>query len=191
MVAHYFFPKRYNFEDIGKISRWKKGYVVWEFPFWRWFLAQGGQITFWDDIDYRLWVQSGFGALESVMPKSEYEYFKKNTYQPDLLTNDMQAVLEHDAAQYHFAKPTWDDLLKGHETGGLCSVVLNYAPFDREDGVKLHAVVILDINDVEVIIHNPLGKERVQARQKIGLKEFKHAWLEATETPSLCVYKMR
>ncbi len=191
MVSHYFFPEKYTFEDIGKIADWRKGYVVWEFPFMEWFLEKGGTVAFWDDIDYRMWSDKGFNALKSSMPEAECAYFEKNTYDLDALRDVIGKVLRNNNVQYNYRKPCFNDLQSNIADGKVCCVVLNNNALEKRDGLELHQVLVLDITDEHVIFHNPLGQGKAQAAQKETIEHFRYAWLEATASPGLCVYEMK
>jgi len=81
-----------------------------------------------------------------------------------------------------------DDLINAYNRGAVCEVVLNSRALDNKDGIVLHRVEILYIDDNKVIFHDP-RKEPRPAREET--KEFfKKAWLEMPDSPELCVYEL-
>lgn len=190
MVASYFFPDRYSFEDIGRVAKYQKGYVVWEFPFFRWFLEKGGHISFWDDIDYHTWIESGFEGLANILPQKEFSYFQKVTFDPNALTLDIRETIQHKNFSFLKHKPCLNDLKKQMHKGALCSVVLNGNALIKRDGLELHQVLVLDITNTEIIFHNPFSGPFAQAAQKESIDFFCKAWLTATECPAMTAFSL-
>lgn len=58
MVAKFLLPEEnVTFEELGIISDWKSGYVVWAFNAWNYLLGKNISITDYDSYDYRLMVK--------------------------------------------------------------------------------------------------------------------------------------
>ena len=74
MTARHFFSDS-TFKQIGKISDWTPGYVVWAFNFWLWIMDKGIKVEDYDLIDYELWISKGFKALKETMNDDEYVFY--------------------------------------------------------------------------------------------------------------------
>lgn len=180
MVASYFFEDAPDFEAMGSICRWKKGYVVWEFPFFLWFSAQGGKVEFWDTLDYALWLEQGFEALKDSLGEGEYAYYVTNSHDLNALRQDIAACLEGDVI-FHHQKPSLEILREQIAQGRLCTVVLDHAAIEGKGGeVVMHQMLVLDLTETDVICHNPLSSQG-RAAHKIPIDRFTYAWLEAAD----------
>lgn len=186
MVAKYFFPKT-TFAQIAKISAWEPGYIVWPFNFWKWIMDKGIVVEDYDLISLQAWASEGCEGLKRTVSEKEFKFYQENTKDLNKLTNSIRKVMRHKNFRYHQKKPTLLDLIIAHRTGGICEVVLDARTLDRKRGFSLHRVVILNINDKEVIFHDPRQKPRPARRESIEL--FKKAWLEAVSDPELCIYR--
>lgn len=187
MVAKYFFPE-VTFEQIAKISGWEPGYIVWSFDFWKWIMDKGVKVEDYDLIDLQTWANEGVEGLKRSAPKKEFRFYQENTKDLHQLTNSIRGVLSHKNFTYHQRKPTLSDLRNSHKAGSICELVLDSRTLDKKRGFSLHRIVVLDIDDKNVVFHDPRETPRPARRESVEL--FKRAWLEAVSEPELCVYKM-
>ena len=75
------------------------------------------------------------------------------------------------------------------ERGAVCEVVLDAVTLDNKKGkIALHRAVVLGMNDREVTFHDP-RTNKPRPKRKENIKLFKKAWLDALESPELCVYE--
>jgi len=188
MVSKYFFPEA-TFQQIGEISRWEPGFVVWEMPFWNWIMEKGVSVTNYDVIDYSLWAKKGTTGLKETVPNEEFAYYQKHTNNLDSYTKDIQQLLKNNAYVQQQRNPTWDDLLKELGNGAVCTAVLDACALDNKEGFDLHQVVILDVTDKDIIFHDPRAKDKAKPHRIESIQHFKFAWLEKVSAPSLCAYK--
>lgn len=188
MVAKYFFNDL-TFDDIAKISRWEPGYVVWEMPFWNFMLEQGIKVTNFDAIDYKVWSEDGIDGLKKSLPATEFEYYKKNTFDLESFSSDIKQLFQNPNFTHHKRNPTWDDLVRLHHEDAVCNVVLCANALDHKEGLDLHQVSILYVSDSEVEFHDPRGKGKEKPNRKESVEHFRYAWLERVVAPSLCAYQ--
>jgi hypothetical protein len=186
MVAKYFFPET-TFNEIAKISDWEPGYVVWGLKFWYWLMEKGIKIENYDLIDYEAWAKEGLVGLRKSISKKEFEYYQKNSKDLAGLSKYILKVINHKNFIYHRQKPSFNDLIKAFQEGAVCEVVLNSASLDKEKGLFLHRVVIVDINGKSITFHDP--REKPRPARKESLELFKKAWLEDLSEPELCIYR--
>ena len=128
-------------------------------------------------------------SLKNEMAEQEYNFIIKNTWQIDSYANDIKKVLEHPNFTFKRERPCWNDLQRAFEEGTVCEVVLDAVTLDEQDGdIVLHRVVILDINDREIIFHDPRTNKSMPIRKE-HIELFKKAWLSVLDSPELCIYK--
>lgn len=78
MIAQYLLPgEDISFEQLGRIANWKKGYVVWGFPVWKWLMDKGMYMTDYDVINYEAWAKKGLAGLKRSVPEKEFNYYQK------------------------------------------------------------------------------------------------------------------
>ncbi len=188
MTARYFFPE-VTFEEMAKISDWKKGYVIWGFKFWLWIMDKGIKITEYDLIDLEKWAEEGIESLKDDISKEEYDFLVKHTWQIDSYSDDIKKVLAHPNFIFKRQRPTWNDLQEAFDRGAVCEVVLDPVTLDKKNGIiELHRVVVLDIKNNKITFHDPRTNKPRPARVE-SIELFKKAWLEALVEPELCVYE--
>ena len=189
MIAQYLLPgEDVSFEQLGKIADWRKGYVVWEFPIWKWLMDRGVYINDYDIIDYDRWAKDGVEGLKSSVPEDEFKWYAENTYDLNEVTKHLRGVFDHPHFTYKRSKPGWNDVVAEYKKPGICDIVLNSHALNHKEGFAAHRVVLIEITDTEVIFHDPnydgSGKYRHEP-----IVHFRKA-LEATESPSLARYSL-
>jgi hypothetical protein len=188
MIARYFF-KEETFEHVARVSRWKKDYVVWEFPFWNWILSEGIAITNYDLIDYDAWAKEGIEGLRNSTPKQEFEFYNEHTFDITTYSKDLEDLIHNKNFAHIKKKPLWEDLLKHLENGDVCTVVLNSKTLDRKEGFILHQVVITGLTHAHLTFHDPRSGDKGIHNRTETHEHFKKAWLESMGAPSLTAYR--
>lgn len=187
MAAQYLMPeKHFTFEQLAKIANWRKGYVVWGFSLWKWLMDQGMHMTDYDTIDYQAWADEGVEGLKRSVPKEEFNFYLKNTYDLKAESHLIKLMLEHPNFTYIKRRPTWADVVDEHNKAGICDITLNSRLLNRQTGFSGHRVVLLDINDKEVIFHDP-NKDNSGAFRHESLDFFRSVF-EAMDEPELARY---
>ena len=158
MTARYYFPEA-TWEQIAKISNWEPGYVVWSFRFWKWIMDKGIKITDYDMIDFRSWADEGLEGLRKSVSEKEFEFYKTKTKDIESYSEDIKKVLEHENFIHKKEVPTFKALEEAFEDGCVCEVMLDSCALDQIDGFSLHRVVVLDIDDNNIVFHDPKDKQ--------------------------------
>lgn len=185
MVAKHFFPK-VTFEQIAKISNWQKGYVVWAFKFWLWIMDKGVFIKEYDTLDYETWAKNGLIGLKNSVSAKELNYYLENSKDLESYSADISKMLDHPNFTLVKEKPSFE-LLEGAVNGGyVCEVVLDSRTLRDREGFSLHRVVVLEINNYEVIFHDPA----YEPNAKVPKEKFIESWLETVSEPELCIYRL-
>lgn len=190
MVAQHLLPEaNISFEQLSKIGNWRQGYVVWEFPIWKWLMDRGVYITDYDVIDYDAWAANGISGLKNSVPAEEFNWYQENTYDLNEVTGHIKQAFTHPHFTFVHKKPTWDDVLAEYAKPGICDVVLNSRTLNHKEGFAAHRVVVIEITDSEVVFHDPnhdgSGEYR---REPIG--HFRQAF-ETIASPALARYSLQ
>lgn len=183
MVAKHFFPES-TFDQIAEISNWQKGYTVWAFKFWLWIMDKGIKIEEYDLLDYEAWAKDGLAGLKSSVSGKEFNYYLENSKDLESYAHDIRKVLKHPNFTLVTEKPTQKQLESAINNGHICEVVLDSRTLRDRDGFSLHRVVVLDINNKEVIFHDPAFAPNT----KVSKEKFLRSWLNAVAEPELCIY---
>ncbi len=189
MIGQYLLPdEQITFDRLSDIAGRKEGYVVWEFPIWKWLMNRGIHITDYDVIDYAAWILDGVAGFKNSIPEEEFKWYSENTYDLAAVTPHIKGTFDHPNFTYVKHKPTWDDVVAEYQKPGICDIVLNSHALNRREGFAAHRVVLLEISDTEVIFHDPnhdgSGKYR---REPIG--HFRKAF-ETIASPALARYSL-
>jgi hypothetical protein len=189
MIAQYLLPNAdITFEQLGTIANWRKNYVVWEFPVWKWLMDKGVCITDYDVIDYDAWSKQGVVGLKDSVPPEEFKWYEENTYDLNEVTGHIQQAFIHPNFTYNRQKPDWQDVVSEYEKPGICDIVLNSHALNGKEGFAAHRVVLIEITDKEVVFHDPnydgSGKYRHES-----VEHFRKA-IESTESPALARYSL-
>ncbi len=189
MAAQYLFPDDgITFEQLGKIADWKKGYVVWAFPVWKWLMDRGVKITDIDTIDYKLWAKEGESGLKKSVSEKEFKFYKDNTYDLDAVSKQLSLVFDHPNFNYRQKKLSWDDVLEQTHKPGICDITVDGRKLNRKPGFSLHRVIIVDITDTDVIFHDPnAGADGAYKTEPI--KHFRSTF-ESLEGPEMAHYNI-
>lgn len=189
MIAQYLLPNaNITFEQLGKIADWRKNYVVWEFPIWKWLMDQGVYITNYDVIDYEAWSKEGVTGLKNSIPPEEFKWYKENTFNLNEVTSHIQQAFIHPNFTYFRKKPAWEDVVSEYEKSGICDIVLNSHALNRKGGFAAHRVVLIEITDKEVVFHDP-NHDGSGAYRHESIDHFKKA-LNSIESPALARYNL-
>lgn len=184
MAAQYLLPERdVTFEKLAKLADWKKGYVVWGFAVWDWLMDQGIHLIDYDVVDYEAWAKEGVDGLRRSVPEKEFAFYEENTYDLEKESELIDLMYQHPNFTYKKQKPAWSDVLAEVRKSGICDVTLNLRTLNHQDGLVVHRVVILDINETRVVFHDPNDKPG----RKEPIAHFKSAF-EALGAPELARY---
>jgi|GEM_PF-1236181 len=189
-IAQYLLPDAdITFEQLGKIAEWRKNYIVWEFPVWKWLMDHGVHITDYDVIDYQAWLEQGVTGLKNSLPPDEFKWYQENTYDLNAVTRHIKLAFAHPNLTYTRKKPTWEDVLNEYQKPGICDVVLNSRALNHQAGFSAHRVVLIEITPKEVVFHDP-NHDSSGAYRHEPIDHFKKA-LQSTESPALARYSLK
>ena len=187
MSARYLLPKEdITFENFGKLANWKKGYVIWAFPIWKWLMDKGVKIDDYDTVDYSLWAKEGTKGLRKSLPPKAFKFVKDNTYDLDEVSKQAVLALDYPNFKYTKCHVTWEMIVKETSKPGICEVGLDGRMLHRKEGFTLHRVVLIEINDKEVIFHDPtFENDGAYKREPV---DFFRKCVESVVDTELCRY---
>jgi hypothetical protein len=189
MIARYLLPSAdITFDQLGRVADWRKGYVVWEFPIWKWLMDKGVHIVDYDVIDYDAWVKDGVEGLKRSVPEEEFDWYEANTFDLNEVTGHIREAFNHNNFSFVHRKPIWEDVLAEYAKPGICDIVLNSRALNHKEGFAAHRVVLIEINDTEVVFHDPNYDGSGEYRHEPRV-HFRKAF-EAIESPALARYSL-
>ena len=175
MVAQYLLPDQsITFDQLATVADWRKGYVVWGFPVWKWLMDKGVRITDYDSIDYQAWADSGVEGLRQSVPAKEFAYYQQNTFDLAAEGKNAAAVLSHPNFTYVQHTPTWQEVVAECKKPGICDITLNRRKLNGQSGFDGHRVVIIEITDTDVVFHDP-NREGTGAYRREPIELFRAA----------------
>lgn len=189
MIAQYLLPDAgITFEQLGKVAGWRKGYVVWEFPIWKWLMDHGVYIVDYDVINYVAWAKDGVSGLQRSVPEEEFKWYQANTYDLKEVTAHIRKAFNHSNFSFIHRKPTWDDVLAEYNQPGICDIVLNSHALNSKEGFAAHRVVLIEVDNKEVVFHDP-NYDGSGAYRHESVARFRKAF-ESMESPALARYSL-
>lgn len=189
MIGQYLLPDAgITFKMFGELADYRAGYVVWGYPVWQWLMDHGIHIHDQDISNKEAWIKEGVNGLKKSVSAKEFEYYQKNTYNLQTVTDQLKLVDNHPNFSYTQKKVTWEDIVQEFEKPGICELTLNGKFLAKKEGFSVHRVVLLgiDIARDEVVFHNPrIDNKGAFQRESIG--HFRKA-IESLSGPELCRY---
>lgn len=187
MIGQYLLPDAdITFEKFGKLAHYKPGHVVWAYPIWKWMLEHSIYIEDQDMIDQYAWAKQGIQGLKESVSKQEFEFYASNTYDLESVTKQVKLVVDHPNFRAIQKKLSWEDIVTEFNKPGICDITLDGKVLGRKPGFSVHRVVILNINNKDVVFHNP-RVDNQGAFQKEPIAHFRKA-VESLSGPELCRY---
>jgi len=141
-------------EDILKITESEIGFA----PFWR-FLVENKNIEIVDftENNLKLWAEKGFIDFQQETDARPFNFFKDRIVDPNKYQDDLNYLFKNKNFTFYREKPTVDLLKEYFAKGYVCDVMLDPWIIYGEEPPRysLHRVFIVDINDDEIIFHDP------------------------------------
>lgn len=189
MAAQYLLPaENITLEQLGKIADWKKGYVVWAYPVWKWLMDKGIRITDIDVIDNELWAKEGIKGLRKSVSSKEFQFYKDNTFDLDMVSEQLAMVYDHPNFTYIRKRLSWEDVVTQFNEPGICDITVDGRKLHRKEGFTMHRVVLIDITDKEVVFHDPNDDSSgAYAHEPI---DFFRSCFESLDGPEMAQYSL-
>lgn len=146
-------PEReYSYDELDRISQKRPGKWTWPTAAMMWMIEFGLEIKLIEDFDYADFAVRGgdylIERLGSEVGKSQIENSDIEFERPIARRFAAQAPVEKRPAEL-------DDIRREIDSGAVVIVNLNSAPLYGAEGYVGHVVVICDVSEGEVRLHDP------------------------------------
>lgn len=153
MVLGFFQPEReYTYQELDALSKKEAGKWTWPTAAMLWLMENGFELRLIEEFDYQAFAERGSDYL---IDKCGHEVAQVQMENSDIPREQKIAADFVQYAPMDHRIPTIDDIesyLKQH-WAVVCNV--NSALMHNQSGYSGHFVVITDVNDKEVILHDP------------------------------------
>lgn len=130
-----------------------------------------------ENIDLQDIAVSGLRALEASVSPEAYRYYLANTKDMDVWLKDIAGIVDHPNFVQEKRDATMADIHTAHQQGCVCEAVLNSCSLENKPGFALHRVLVLEIGQGEVILHDPVRPgDAPQPHRHVPYEYFEHAF---------------
>ncbi|HEX8763430.1 MAG TPA: RluA family pseudouridine synthase [Candidatus Saccharimonadales bacterium] len=152
MLFDYFLDRKISWEDMEKMSGFKPGKAAWTVTIWERMSKQGFDIRMIEPFDYARYEKEGKPYLQTYLSKAEYEWQTKNSNILEI-RQYISSFLEVQTVEHRRATlQDVDDMLND---GRLVFMTLNSKILNDKPGFASHAVLVIDKDDDNYIMHDP------------------------------------
>ncbi len=170
-------PERsFTYDELDSISRKLPGKWTWPTAAMLWMLDEGLDLLLIEEFDYAAFVDRGGDYL--------IERFGEEVGQAQIAQSDLVQEVEiarrfmaHAPLTYRL--PTLVDLREQIDAGAVVIVNLNAALLHGREGYSGHFVVVVDVNDDTVRLHDPGLPPKPDLC--VSIERFEKAWAYPTE----------
>lgn len=144
----------YSLEDILRVTKSEIGFV----PFWKFLLENHDiEIIDFNENDLKVWAEKGFEVFEKEIDEKTFNFLKDRIVFPDKYQDGLKFLFKNKSFKFFHQKPSTDLLKEYFAKGYVCEVMLDPWLIYGEEPPRysLHRVFIVDINNNEIIFHDP------------------------------------
>ena len=163
--------KKFTYDELDQISAKQPGKWTWPTAAMLWMLENGLEVKLIEDFDYKEFVERGEDYIVERYGREVGEAQAKNS--------DIERELDFSRRFMKIAPletriPTLDDIQSELNRGAVVIVNLNSAILNDKNGYAGHFVVVTDINDEVIRIHDPGLPPH--SDMEVPVKKFLDAW---------------
>jgi 23S rRNA pseudouridine1911/1915/1917 synthase len=152
MLFDYFTHRKIDWEEMDKMAGFTNHKAPWTVTIWERMSSQGFDIRMIEAFDYRKYMHEGDHYLRQYLSDDEYDWQVKNTNILDI-TPQIPSFLKRVQVESH--SPTLDDIDQMLDEDRLVSLTLNSQVLNGKKGYVSHAVLVIEKEGDEYIIHDP------------------------------------
>lgn len=172
MVLKYFeSEKDYSWSELEKLSGKKEGKWTWPMKTILRMEDIGYEVVYMGDFDHNSFVDS---PEEYLMDRYGREMGREQIDNSDLVGEVEQAKEYLERHPEKLVTPELEDIKKLLEKRYLVAVNLNYYPLYGQNGYGGHFVLVLQVREDTVLVHDPGLPPK--AGEEIPVKNFTEAW---------------
>jgi len=163
--------REFSYEDLDLISRKKPGMWTWPTAAMLWMTGEGLEPGLIEEFDYRAFVDRGGDYL--------IERYGEEVGRAQMAMSDIETECEIarefvDVAPIEYRIPTVDDIKKKIDDDCVVIVNLNSAALQELEGYSAHFVVICEVDEKNITLHDPGLPARPDL--KVSTDVFERAW---------------
>lgn len=144
----------YSLKDILQVTKSEIGFI----PFWKFLLENNNiEIIDFNESNLKVWAENGFDFFKKEIDGKTFDFLKERITDPNKYQEDLKFLFENESFKFFNQKPNVDLLKECFFKGYVCEVMLDPWLIYGEEPPRysLHRVFIVDINDNEIIFHDP------------------------------------
>lgn len=162
MLFDFFLDRKLSWEAMEKMSGFQPSRAAWTVTIWERMARQGFDIRMIEPFHYRRYMEEGQDYLKTYFAsKQAYEWQIANTNLLDIKPLIPDFLKQVQVEERQATLEDIDDML---EDGRLVFVTLNPRILDDQPGYSDHAVLIIDQDGDEYIMHDPGEQPRPYRR---------------------------
>lgn len=179
--------KDYSYEQLDRISQKVEGKWTWPTAAMVWLMERGYEVRLVEEFDYKEFADRG---MDYLIDKCGQEVAEAQADNSLIEEERKTAAAFVERAPVDFRVPSLEDLKQLVEDGWVVICNINAALLHEQSGYTGHFVVITDVDDKEVTLHDP-GLPPSPALS-VELATFEHAWgyPSTTDKNVLAIRKM-
>lgn len=151
-IVQYFTGKRLSWEQADKLTGYRDGRAAWTIGALTKMTARGFDIRMVEYFDYRKYAEEGEAYLRQTYPNSKVDWWQAHSNIRDITPLVPQFLETVHWEQRHPSLQDIDDMLAENR---LVFVTLNGHTLNDAPGYASHAVLVIDKEDGDYIVHDP------------------------------------
>lgn len=186
LLKHWFPEDEYTWEELEVMTGKKPGMWTWPMRGLVELRKRGIDVVNWREFDYHAFVGSGAEYLREVYGEDKVKIQLEHCDLDYEIQNARELLDEIPTKQ---GLPNLTDIKQLIEDGYLVVCNLNLKRLNQQAGYTGHFVLIYDISEIELFMHDPGPPHR--ARRAVSYDQFLAAWQYPDETQrNLMAFRM-
>ncbi len=175
-LAHLMPERKFTYDELDAISAKQEGKWTWPTAAMLWMLENDLEVSLIEDFDYAAFVERGEDYI--------IERYGSEVGQAQAENSDIERELNYSRrfmkiAPLDFRVPTLADIRSELAKGSVVIVNINSAQLNDSEGYSAHFVVVTDIDDTRVRLHDPGLPPHPD--MEVPIKNFEVAWAYPTD----------
>ncbi len=171
-IAKYYIPDfGMSWDDWCSVTGYEEGKGTWASAGLLWFKNQGFSVRHISLFDYERFIELGADYLVELVGEEVGNWQIKHTNLP-LEIERAKQLLKNSLVEK--SEPSLDDIRRYISDGWLVRVLVNSRTLNGKEGYVGHSVVVTDIDDLNVVFHDP-GLPPIPNRQ-VSCELFEKSW---------------
>ncbi len=153
MALKHFEPARaFTYDELDRISQKLPGKWTWPTQAMLWLMDEGYELKLIEEFDYRAFAARG---VDYLIEKCGVDVARVQEEMSDIPREQKIAARFAAKAPLEYRLPTMDDVKRLVDEGWVVICNINASMLHHQEGYSGHFVVVLDVTDKEVVLHDP------------------------------------